>query len=314
MITQPHSNRTAKQRKLNVAMSNITNNKTNDTQTYKPYAPHVSREARSHYWAVAIGLQDVDGLEVSEYAKQVAKKYIEGIEPIEKTAEQIRDYHAGGAYKTNEEADLVSTRIAEILERSVFCLLPSILPQIHKFIFQDLDAEIYHPGAFKTERLIKQEDILNGDSVLYADPITYEMSLNAAFNREAVKVYTTFDEEGLKSFCQTIAFLWQVHPFYEGNTRTVAVFSELYLNHLGFCVVNEPFEKHSAYFRDALVRSMYRNAKANIFPDDSFLISFYENLLDLAHNKLDREHLVCTELFDNPQLLKNVSPDEAFKK
>ena len=59
---------------------------------------------------------------------------------------------------------------------------------------------------------------------------------------------------------------------------------------------------------------MYRNAKANIFPDDSFLISFYENLLDLAHNKLDRESLICSELFENPQLLKNVSPDEAFNK
>ena len=249
-----------------------------DNYPYESSEQHTTRKARQHYWAVAIGLQDVDGLKVSEYVHDVANNYVENIYSLQEAGDLVRDYHAGGKHVETLEADLVGARIAELLQRNVFCLTPSILPQIHEYLFQDLDEKIYHPGAFKTERLAKQEEILNGDSVLYADPITYKMSLNAAFNRESSKVYTTFGAEELEGFCHTIAFLWQVHPFYEGNTRTVAVFSEVYLNYLGFSATNEPFEKHSAFYRDALVRSMYRNAAANIFPEKRFLVEFYENL------------------------------------
>ncbi len=285
-----------------------------DNHDYEPSSQHTTTEDRRHYWAVAIGLQDVDGLKTSEYLKDVAVGYVENKYSLDKAGALIREYHAEGKQSETVEGDLVSQRIAELLTRSAFCLTPSILPKIHEYLFQDLDPAIYHPGEFKTERMVKQEEILNGDSVLYADPITYEMSLNAAFNKESSKVYTSFNREELQSFCHTIAFLWQIHPFYEGNTRTVAVFSEIYLNHLGFSATNEPFEKHSAYFRDALVRSMYRNAAANIFPDDSFLIAFYENLLSLGNNSLDSEQLICPALFENPNLLKNINPAEAFKK
>ena len=45
----------------------------------------------------------------------------------------------------------------------------------------------------------------------------------------------------------------------EGNTRTTAIFTIKYLNSLGFDVNNEPFEKNSWYFRNALVRANYTN-------------------------------------------------------
>ena len=55
--------------------------------------------------------------------------------------------------------------------------------------------------------MVKQEEILNGDSVLYADPITYDMSLRGAFSAEQTRAYTTLTDEELKGFCHTIAFL-----------------------------------------------------------------------------------------------------------
>ncbi|MCI7505601.1 MAG: Fic family protein [Coriobacteriaceae bacterium] len=128
------------------------------------------------------------------------------------------------------------------------------------------------------------------------------MSLKGAFSAEATKSYTTFNADELKGFCHTIAFLWQIHPFYEGNTRTVAVFSELYLNQLGFDLSSEPFEAHARYYRDALVRAIYRNAPAEIFPDESFLIRFYENTLGLESNELSRKDLFCQRLFEDPSL------------
>lgn len=82
----------------------------------------------------------------------------------------------------------------------------------------------------------------------------------------------------IKDFCHTIAFLWQIRPFYEGNTRTVAVLSELYLNNLGFQVTNDPFAKHARYYRDALVRAMYRNAPAVFSLTSAFLFHFIRGL------------------------------------
>lgn len=283
-----------------------------DNFEYEPASAHESEQARRHYWAVAIGLQRVDGLEVSPYLREAADAYIGGERSLAETGELVRAHHAAGADPAALEADLVSQRIAELLSRSSFYLAPALFAEIHRYLFQDLDAAVYHPGAFKTERMVKQEDILNGDSVLYADPLAYDMALAGVFATEQTACYGMLEGAELASFCHTVAFLWQIHPFYEGNTRTAAVFSMLYLNHLGFTVSNEPFESHARYFRDALVRAMYRNPDAGIFPDESFLVTFYENALGRAAHKLDREELVCPQLFDDPRLIRNVDPREAL--
>ena len=285
-----------------------------DNYDYKKASEHVSESSRRHYWAVAIGLQDVDGLTVSRYLREAAASYTKGERTLAETGELVRAHHANSLDEASAEADLVSQRIAELLERGLFSLAPEILPEIHRYLFQDLDSSVYRPGQFKTERMVKQEEILNGDSVLYADPAAYDMSLRGAFASEVAKAYTTFSGDELKSFCHFVAFLWQIHPFAEGNTRTVAVFSELYLNYLGFNVANEPFGNHARFFRDALVRAMYRNVAAGITPDDSFLVAFYENALGFAENKLSREELICTSLFENPDLLRNVDPKEALRR
>lgn len=283
-----------------------------DNYEYEPASEHTTEAQRRHYWAVAIGLQDVDSLTVSDYLRENARAYIQGDKSLAEVGDLVRAHHEAGEDADCAEADLVSQRIAELLERGAFHLAPEMLTRIHAYLFQDLDPETYHPGEYKPERMVKQEDILNGDSVLYADPMTYDMALRGAMASEAVKSYRALDGDELKGFCHSIAFIWQVHPFYEGNTRTVAVFSELYLNHLGFDVTNEPFAEHARYYRDALVRAMYRNASAGIFPDERFLVSFYENVLGLHRNDLVREDLVCQQLFDDPSLLRNVDPAEAL--
>ena len=284
-----------------------------DNFEYEKATDHTSEASRRHYWAVAIGLQAVDGLEVSSYLNDQANSYISGKNTLSEVGEHVRAYHNEGTDPDHEEADLVSQRIAELLASGAFHLSPEMLAQIHAYLFQDLDASVFHPGEFKTERMVKQEEILNGDSVLYADPLTYEMSLDGAFANEAARSYGAFDEDELKAFCHTIAFLWQIHPFHEGNTRTVAVFSELYLNNLGFRVTNEPFANHARYYRDALVRAMYRNVAAGIFPDDSFLVAFYRSVVGQGSADFDREELVCTALFEDPSLLRNVDPKEAIR-
>lgn len=295
----------------------------NDNFEYHPASTYERDDARRHHWAVAIGLQAVDGLEVSSYLRELAKGYQKGAYTLDQTGQLIRKHYAkhdsGSAADATEEgtmeADLVSQRIAELLSAAPFALDPEILAQIHRYLFQDLDPDIYHPGEFKAERMIKQEEILNGDSVLYADPLAYEMSLRMFFNSERERDYgVELKDEALEQFAHSIAFLWQIHPFWEGNTRTVAVFSELYLNHLGFRVSNTPFEEHSRYYREALVRAMYRNADAEISQDARFITWFYDNAVNDAGHSLEREDLICSALFEDPSLLKNLSPHDALIK
>ncbi|WP_165045427.1 Fic family protein [Adlercreutzia sp. ZJ138] len=289
-----------------------------DNFAYEPARSHESMAARRHYWAVAIGLQRVDGLEVSPYVQKMAADYVNGGRTLEETGQLVRVYHGdtarNDAHADTREADLVAQRIAELLAAAPFYLVPEMLVKVHRYLFQDLDVKVYHPGEFKSERMVKQEDILNGDSVLYADPLAYDMALKGAFTTEQGKLYTSLEGDELADFCHFLAFLWQIHPFFEGNTRTVAVFSELYLNHLGFNVSNEPFASNARYFRDALVRAMYRNVAAGIFPDESFLVAFYENALGRANKRLNREDLICTALFENPSLIRNINPSKALNK
>ena len=290
-----------------------------------PYLPadEVADEAaRRHYWACAIGLQAVDGLKVSDYLKRTAEKYVRGKSTLDETGEAIRAYHTPGnplydeSARESLEADLVSQRIAEVLARGSFMLVPDMLSIIHRQLFCDLPHDTYRPGGYKLEPLAKQEEILNGDSVLYADPTLVDQSLRYLFDEEraAGDYGLALVGNGLSRFTRFVSLLWQVHPFQEGNTRAVAVLAALYLRQLGFNVGNEPFERHARYFRDALVRANYRNAAAGILPDASFAERFFDNLVNDAGHELNREDLICPTLFENPGLLRNVSPSLALRQ
>lgn len=92
--------------------------------------------------------------------------------------------------------------------------------------------------------------------------------------------------------------IWQIHPFREGNTRTIALFIEKYLVSFGYDVDNTMFKEKSVYYRNALVRSNYFNNYLNIKQDNSFLIKFYENLLLGKNNNLHSRDLIVEELFN----------------
>ena len=57
-------------------------------------------------------------------------------------------------------------------------------------------------------------------------------------------------------------------------------------NSLGFDVNNEPFEKNSWYFRNALVRANYTNMNKGIYMNTEYLEKFFRNLLLGESNEL----------------------------
>ena len=61
------------------------------------------------------------------------------------------------------------------------------------------------------------------------------------------------DHDVVFRLVRIISGIWHIHPFREGNTRTVIVFAVLLAKHLGFEVNHELFRENSSYVRNALV-------------------------------------------------------------
>lgn len=262
-----------------------------DFEEYKKQTEPATK-ARAANWSVAIGLQRVDDLRPSNYLIQLARQNIDGHMSIDDAEEEIKTYYKQIANKTPQvnqenEADIVSTRIAKLLGTSAFSFTPAQLLSIHGALFKDiLDDKI--TGALRTYDITKTEPVLNGHSVTYGGWGDLKQTLDYDFAQEKL-----FDHSALNATDQArhlakfTSGIWQIHPFGEGNTRTTAVFMIKYLRSLGFDVNNDMFEKHSKYFRNALVRANYRNLQKQISYDMGFLNMFFDNLLLDARNDLE---------------------------
>ena len=246
-------------------------------------------------WQTAIGLQQVDGLTPSKYLYETAKRNIDGEITIEEAKQLIDSYYESKQCRTDdeddaEEADKVSVRIREILAEKTFSFTPDLLLSIHKRLFAGVFYKV-KAGRFRDYNISKREWVLDGESVLYANADMIRQTLDYDFGQEKAFDYSKLSkEEAVKHLTRFIANIWQIHPFGEGNTRTTAVFTIKYLNSLGFEVNNEPFEKNSWYFRNALVRANYTNLNKGIYMNTEYLEKFFRNLLLGESNELKNRY------------------------
>ena len=226
----------------------------------------------------------MDGLTPSKYLYETAKRNIDGEITIEEAKQLIDSYYETRQGRTAdeddaEEADKVSVRIREILAEKTFSFTPDLLLSIHKRLFTGIFYKV-KAGRFRDYNISKREWVLDGDTVLYANADMIRQTLDYDFGQEKAFDYSKLSkEEAVKHLTRFIANIWQIHPFGEGNTRTTAVFTIKYLNSLGFEINNEPFEKHSWYFRNSLVRANYTNMNKGIYMNTEFLEKFFRNLL-----------------------------------
>lgn len=248
-------------------------------------------------WKTAIGLQQVDGLEPSYYLIETARQNIEGNITIYEVKERIDSYYIEYHKKNNksrtEEADKVSARIAEILSENTFNFSPAEYLIIHRRLFQGIYS---HAGKIRDYNITKKEWVLNGETVLYASAESLKATLEFDFQQEKAFNYRGLSQnEIVEHIAHFISYLWQIHVFGEGNTRTTATFLIKYLRKLGFKnVKNDLFEKHSWFFRNALVRANYEDLSKGIYKSDNHLINFLSNLiLNENHILKNRELNIC---------------------
>ena len=273
----------------------------NDFDEYLVAGEPDKRE-RAYGWATAIGLQDVDGLKVSDFLLNTAKRNIEG-EITESEARKIVDEY----YETKEghdqpddvkEADKVSARIKMVINSPTFTFSPAYYLGLHKQIFEGV---FKFAGQIREVELTKREWVLNGESVQYSPSCMIEDTLAYDFEQERNFKYKGLSEDRfVEHFSSFISGIWQIHPFREGNTRAVAVFAIKYLRSMGYNVTNDLFAAKSWYFRNALVRANYENRNLDVDKTQLPLEEFFKVLLYGYELELKNRYLRIGNEYGSP--------------
>ena len=272
-----------------------------------------AKKEKTYAWTTAIGLQQVDGLTPSKYLFETAKRNIDGEISVAEATSIIDSYYesktdrSGNDNERTEEADKVSSRIAQILSEKSFNFSPSYLIALHGRLFAGI---FKFAGKIRDYDISKKEWVLDGDSVMYGAAFELKAALDYDFEQERHFSYKNLTlEETVKHITFFVSRLWQIHAFGEGNTRTTAVFTIKYLRSLGFNADNELFAENSWYFRNALVRANYNNLQKGIHEIQEFLEKFFRNLLLGEHNELKNRflHIRAKDFLEIKENDKNVT-------
>ena len=270
---------------------------------------------KAGYWQAAIGLQAVDGLKTSEYLQQTARRNIEGEITIDEARELVNQYYVTKTAhdaddEDKEEADRVSSNIVKVLASPTFDFSTGGYQSVHRRVFEGV---MKHAGELRAYDITKKEWVLEGDTVLYLNWEDLRRAIDYDLEQERAYSYKGKSQnEMISHLTQFVSGLWQIHAFGEGNTRTTAVFTIQYLRSLGFNVNNDPFARHSWYFRNALVRANYRNVAKGIDNTPVYLERFFRNLLlgeqwDLRNRYL---HIHPTEEWSVQPNLTQEAPEQ----
>ena len=141
---------------------------------------------KGYAWSTAIGLQAVDGLKPSKYLVDTAIQNIEGKITMKEAQSLIDSYyeerpvHLSDDERT-EEADKVSSRIAEILSETAFSFSPNEYISIHRKLFQGI---YNHAGKIRDYNITKKEWVLDGATVMYGSASELRATLEYDFSQE----------------------------------------------------------------------------------------------------------------------------------
>ena len=256
---------------------------------------------KGYAWSTAIGLQAVDGLKPSKYLIDTAIQNIEGKITMKEAQSLIDSYyeerpvHLSDDERT-EEADKVSSRIAEILSETAFSFSPNEYISIHRKLFRGI---YKHAGKIRDYNITKKEWVLDGATVMYGSASELRATLEYDFSQEKDFSYKGLSmDEIIHHLAVFVSRLWQIHIFGEGNTRTTAVFFIKYLRTLGFTAANDIFAENAWYFRNALVRANYTNLQKGIHETTEYLEAFLRNLLLNEKNELHNRNLHISGLLN----------------
>lgn len=139
-----------------------------------------------------------------------------------------------------------------LLYEQGFCdFTPEGLRSIHRFLFGD----IYQwAGKYRIINIAKREKLLAGRSVWYSNDDAIADDLAAAFQDIQHQNWAAMPrEEFVSTIVRCFTKIWQIHPFREGNTRTVVMLLTFFVEHYGYHIDQDLLAESADYVRDAFV-------------------------------------------------------------
>lgn len=149
------------------------------------------------------------------------------------------------------EAEQSRASMMILYEQGFHDFTPAGLCEIHRFLFED----IYDwAGKYRIINIEKRERLLGGRSVWYSNDDQIEDDLQTVFAHIQEEKWTAFSRlEFVHALVTYFPKLWQVHPFREGNTRTVVMMMTMFVEHYGYYMDHELLAASAGYVRDAFV-------------------------------------------------------------
>lgn len=144
-----------------------------------------SPKERAELWQTAIGLQNVDRLEVSDFLVETAKRHIEGQIDIDQTRDLISNYYQAADRRSDtendREADTAAANIVKLLAEPSFVFSVEGLASIHRRIFNGV---FKHAGKFRDYDFTKKEWVLDGASVIFGPASDLRRTVQYDFDLE----------------------------------------------------------------------------------------------------------------------------------
>jgi len=120
----------------------------------------------------------------------------------------------------------------------------TLIRDIHEFIFGDI---FDWAGEYRKTPIFKEELVLPRYSVPYSEPKNISKDLKDRLNEfNKINWNSLQGDELTDLFARKMALVWKVHPFRDGNTRTMISFSYLYGREYGFNMNMDTFVNNFA--------------------------------------------------------------------
>lgn len=171
--------------------------------------------------------------------------------PESEVLKNLADIHDMDILK-DMEADYSSFRLSEIVVDDIESQYDfAALCNLHYSIFQDIYEWAGKPRVINIE---KAEIVLGEISIEYSD--YFDIMKDAQHILKKMNIYdwqSASFENVVRAFSDYMAGLWKVHPFREGNTRTIVTFCCMFIEAQGIYIESNLFKDNASYMRSALV-------------------------------------------------------------
>ena len=149
------------------------------------------------------------------------------------------------------ETTFSSLAIINLLKNPMEIVSTTDIFKIHKILFK----EIYiWAGKPRTINIYKNEPVLGGLSVNYSDYQSIDDDLKAI--QRIIDLFNWNNcskQELIHEIVVVTSKIWQVHPFREGNTRTICMFLYFFIKKFNLKINFDFIKEHTNFFRNAFV-------------------------------------------------------------